>query len=59
MAQPRRAATALTPFHRRRRTQPGDFVDEAIAFEFRSVLAGSIRHSEGLALCGRGAACPG
>jgi hypothetical protein len=35
------------------------FVDEAIAFEPRSVLVGYIRHSEGLALCGRGAACPG
>jgi membrane-associated phospholipid phosphatase len=35
------------------------FVDEAIAFEPRSVLVGFIRHSEGLALCGRGAACPG
>ena len=35
------------------------FVDEAIAFEPRSVLVASIRHSEGLALCGRGAACPG
>jgi len=35
------------------------FVDEAIAFQPRSVLVGFIRHSEGLALCGRGAPCPG
>ena len=35
------------------------FVDEAIAFEPRSVLVDYIRRSEGLALCGRGAACPG
>ena len=35
------------------------FVDQAIAFEPRSVLVDYIRHSEGLALCGRGAACPG
>jgi hypothetical protein len=36
------------------------FVDEAIAFEPRSVLVGSIRHSDGLDLCGRGAPpCPG
>jgi hypothetical protein len=35
------------------------FVGEAIAFEPRSVLVGSIRHSEGLTLCGRGAPpCP-
>jgi membrane-associated phospholipid phosphatase len=35
------------------------FVDEAISFEPRSVLVDYIRRSEGLALCGRGAACPG
>jgi tRNA A-37 threonylcarbamoyl transferase component Bud32/membrane-associated phospholipid phosphatase len=35
------------------------FVDEAIAFEPRSVLVEYIRRTEGLALCGRGAACPG
>ena len=35
------------------------FVDEAVTFEPRSVLVDYIRRSEGLALCGRGAACPG
>jgi membrane-associated phospholipid phosphatase len=35
------------------------FVDQAITFEPRSVLVDYIRQSEGLALCGRGAACPG
>jgi membrane-associated phospholipid phosphatase len=35
------------------------FVDQAVAFEPRSVLVDYIRRSEGLALCGRGAACPG
>jgi membrane-associated phospholipid phosphatase len=34
-------------------------VDQAITFEPRSVLVDYIRHTEGLALCGRGAACPG
>jgi tRNA A-37 threonylcarbamoyl transferase component Bud32/membrane-associated phospholipid phosphatase len=34
-------------------------VDEAIAFEPRSVLTDHVRQTEGLALCGRGAACPG
>jgi hypothetical protein len=31
----------------------------ALAFVPRSVLAGYVRRTEGLALCGRGAACPG
>ena len=31
----------------------------AVAFLPRSVLVGYVRHAEGLALCGRGAACPG
>jgi len=35
------------------------FVDQAVTFEPRSVLVDYIRLSEGLALCGRGAACPG
>ena len=35
------------------------FVDEAIAFEPRTVLTGFIRRSEGLALCGRDAPCSG
>ena len=35
------------------------FVDQAVTFEPRSVLVGFVRHSEGLALCGRGAPCPG
>jgi hypothetical protein len=35
------------------------FVDEAITFEPRSVLVDYIRRTEGLALCGRGAPCPG
>ena len=35
------------------------FVDQAITFEPRSVLVDYVRRSEGLALCGRGAACPG
>jgi membrane-associated phospholipid phosphatase len=35
------------------------FVDQAVTFEPRSVLVDYIRRSEGLALCGRGAACPG
>ena len=34
-------------------------VDTAVAFEPRSVLVGYVRRTEGLALCGRGAACPG
>jgi hypothetical protein len=34
-------------------------VDSALAFQLRSTLADYIRHTEGLALCGRGAACPG
>jgi hypothetical protein len=32
--------------------------DSALSFEPRSALVASIRRSEGLALCGRGAACP-
>ena len=34
-------------------------VDSAVAFIPRSELVGYVRHTEGLALCGRGAACPG
>jgi hypothetical protein len=34
-------------------------VDSALAFQPRSTLVEHIRHTEGLALCGRGAACPG
>jgi hypothetical protein len=33
--------------------------DSAVAFMPRSRLVAYVRHSEGLALCGRGAACPG
>ena len=33
-------------------------VDTAVAFEPRSALVGYVRRTEGLALCGRGAACP-
>ena len=34
-------------------------VDSAVAFMPRSALVGYVRRAEGLALCGRGAACPG
>jgi len=34
-------------------------VDSALAFQTRSTLVAYIRHTEGLALCGRGATCPG
>jgi hypothetical protein len=34
-------------------------VDSALAFQPRSTLVEHIRHTEGLALCGRGARCPG
>ena len=34
-------------------------VDTAVAFMPRSVLVGYVRRTEDLALCGRGAACPG
>ena len=34
-------------------------VGSAVAFVPRSVLVGYVRRTEGLALCGRGAACPG
>ena len=34
-------------------------VDSAVAFIPRSELVGYIRRTEGVALCGRGAACPG
>jgi membrane-associated phospholipid phosphatase/tRNA A-37 threonylcarbamoyl transferase component Bud32 len=34
-------------------------VDTAVAFVPRSRLVGYVRHQEGLALCGRGAPCPG
>ena len=34
-------------------------VDTVVAFMPRSALAGYVRHTEGLALCGRGAPCPG
>ena len=34
-------------------------VDSALAFQPRSTIVDYIRHTEGLALCGRGAACPG
>ena len=34
-------------------------VDTAVAFMPRSALVSYIRRTEGLALCGRGAACPG
>jgi membrane-associated phospholipid phosphatase/tRNA A-37 threonylcarbamoyl transferase component Bud32 len=33
--------------------------DTAVAFMPRSTLVGHVRHTEGLALCGRGAPCPG
>ena len=32
--------------------------DNALAFQSRSTLVNYVRHTEGLALCGRGAACP-
>jgi hypothetical protein len=34
-------------------------VDSAVEFIPRSELVGYVRHTAGLALCGRGAACPG
>ena len=34
-------------------------VESAVAFMPRSELVGYVRRTEGLALCGRGAACPG
>jgi tRNA A-37 threonylcarbamoyl transferase component Bud32 len=34
-------------------------VDSALAFQPRSTLVSFVRRTEGLALCGRGAACPG
>jgi hypothetical protein len=34
-------------------------IDTAIAFEPRPVVVGWVRRTEPLALCGRGAACPG
>ena len=34
-------------------------VDSAVAFMPRSALVGYVRRTEGLALCGRGAVCPG
>ena len=34
-------------------------VGSAVAFIPRSELVGYVRRTEGLALCGRGAACPG
>ena len=34
-------------------------VDSVVAFMSRSALVGYVRRTEGLALCGRGAACPG
>jgi hypothetical protein len=33
--------------------------DSALSFQPRSVLVDFVQHTEGLALCGRGAACPG
>jgi hypothetical protein len=33
-------------------------VDTALAFQSRSTLVNYVRHTEGLVLCGRGAACP-
>jgi membrane-associated phospholipid phosphatase/tRNA A-37 threonylcarbamoyl transferase component Bud32 len=36
-----------------------DAVDTAVTFVPRSRLVGYVRHTEGLALCGRGAPCPG
>jgi tRNA A-37 threonylcarbamoyl transferase component Bud32 len=38
---------------------PATAVDSAVAFIPRSELAGYVQRTEGLALCGRGAACPG
>jgi len=34
-------------------------IDSAVAFVPRSVLVGYVRRTEGLAVCGRGAPCPG
>jgi hypothetical protein len=34
-------------------------VDSALSFRPRSALVGYVRRTEGLPLCGRGAACPG
>ena len=34
-------------------------VDSVVAFMSRSALVGYVRRTEGLTLCGRGAACPG
>jgi hypothetical protein len=36
-----------------------DAAASALSFQPRSVLVGSVQRTEGLALCGRGAACPG
>jgi tRNA A-37 threonylcarbamoyl transferase component Bud32 len=38
---------------------PAPALERAVAFIPRSELVGYVRHTEGLALCGRGAACPG
>ena len=37
----------------------GGVADSALSFQPRSVLVDFVRHIEGLALCGRSAACPG
>src|SRR5689334_15572509 len=37
----------------------GDAVGSALSFQPRPTLVESVRRTEGLALCGRGAACPG
>ena len=37
----------------------GDAVGSALSFQPRSTLVDFVRRTEGLALCGRGAACPG
>ena len=38
---------------------PAGIIDHAVAFMPRSALVSYVRRTEGLALCGRGATCPG
>ncbi len=55
-------AARQAPRHRRptgASTVLATTVGSAVAFVPRSELVGYVRRTEGLALCGRGAACPG
>ena len=56
---PRRLRHLPVQLHARRLPVLGDAAGSALSFQPRPTLVDFVRRTEGLALCGRGAACPG